>query len=262
MKVAAIIPARYASQRFPGKTIAPLAGKPMIQRVWERVRLARGIGEVVVATDDERVAEVVNRCGGHVLMTSKKHQSGTERCAEACELLNAELVINVQGDEPLIHPESLELIIRPLFDDERLAMATLKHPIEKYEDYQSPHVVKVVCDGQDNALYFSRSPIPFYRDRQRLLEQWEREGTPPTGLKPPPMKHIGIYAYRAEFLMALARMPRAEIETAESLEQLRALAWGFKINAPTTPHDSIGVDTAEDLAKVEKIIRERGEGVS
>jgi 3-deoxy-manno-octulosonate cytidylyltransferase (CMP-KDO synthetase) len=196
--------------------------------------------------------------GGHVIMTSPDCGSGTERCNEASEKIDSDVIVNVQGDEPLIDPQSLELVISPFQNDDEksVSMSTLKHPLLHYADYVNPNVVKVVCDEMDTALYFSRSPLPYYRDQAQLLDEWKRSGARPDALLPPPMKHIGVYAYRTTFLQALSRLPPSPLETAEMLEQLRALAWGFKIKAVTTPHDSAGVDTPEDVAKVEAMIAE------
>lgn len=256
MKVVAIIPARYASVRFPGKVIAPIAGKPMIQRVWERASQAREVSEVIVATDHERVAEVVRRFGGRVIMTSPERASGTERVAEAADKLDADVVINVQGDEPIIAPASLDQVVQPFLEDDNAPVTSLMIPIESCADYLNPNVVKVVFDNMDNAVYFSRSPIPFYRDGAELLKTWEREGQRPAALRPGPRKHIGVYAYRADFLQALVRMPVSELEDAERLEQLRVLAWSFRIKMVTTTHDSVSVDVPADVAKVEAAIKE------
>ncbi len=258
MKVAAIIPARYASTRFPGKVLTPIAGKPMIQRVWERVSLAERVDEVVVATDDQRVFDAVMYCGGHAVMTSPEHKSGTERCAQASEKLEADVIINVQGDEPIIDPASLDMVAGPLIDSETLPMSSLKHPILGYHEFMDPNVVKVVCDDQDNAVYFSRLPIPYYRESAELLEAWKSGGPPPEKLLPAPMKHIGVYAYRTEFLQAIARLPESWLEAAERLEQLRVLAWGFKICVVTTPEDSVSVDVPEDVERVERLIEKMG----
>jgi len=258
MKVVAIIPARFSSSRFPGKVIAPIAGKPMIQRVWERARQAESIAEVVVATDDERVAEVVKDFGGQVTMTLPEHESGTERVAEASIKVESDIIVNIQGDEPVIDPESLELLLRPFRNNDSQAMSSLMIPIERYDDFLSPNVVKVVCDDQSDALYFSRSPIPHYREGNQLLAAWRNGGSRPVEFVPPPMKHIGVYAYRTGFLQAVAKTPRTGLETAERLEQLKVLAWGFKIRMVETPHDAVSVDVPEDVEKVERIIRERG----
>jgi 3-deoxy-manno-octulosonate cytidylyltransferase (CMP-KDO synthetase) len=259
MKVVAVIPARYSSTRFPAKVVFPIAGKPMVQWVYERARKAERVDQVIVATDDERVAAAVAAFGGQAMMTSPDHGSGTERCAEVAGKIDADVIVNVQGDEPLIHPESLNLVVEPLLIEEQVAMASLMHPLASYQSYLSPNVVKVVRDHQDNAIYFSRAPIPCYREGQALLERWEREGRRPPELLPAPMKHLGVYAFRSSFLQAMVCMPRSELEDAEILEQLRVLAWGFKIRMMTTPHDSIGVDVLADAKTVEAIIREQGE---
>lgn len=256
MKVVAIIPARYSSARFPGKVVVPIAGKPMIQRVWERTSLAPHVAEVVIATDDERVAKTAAGFGAKVVMTESDHDSGTQRVAEAADKVEADVVINVQGDEPVINPESLELVIQPFIDEDTVSVSSLMHPIASYDDYVNINIVKVVTDQMNGAMYFSRSPLPYYRDCEGLIERWQSEGARPDALKPVPMKHIGVYAYRSEFLQALVRMPRCELETAERLEQLRVLAWSFRITMVCTPHDSIGVDVPADVEKVEAIIRE------
>ncbi len=256
MKVAAIIPARYGSTRFPGKVLFEIQGKPMIQWVFERAGLCQQVEEVIVATDDERVREVVEGFGGRVMMTSPNHPSGTDRLAEAAEKLTAQIIINIQGDEPLIHPETISLVIDPLLSNEPLSMTSVKIPIENYEDFLNPNVVKTICDEQDMAIYFSRSPLPYYRDSQDLLSQWKKFGRRPPELMPVPMKHIGIYGYRTAFLTAITKLPVTALEQAERLEQLRALSWGFKIKVPTTPHDSIGVDVPEDVEKVARRIKQ------
>lgn len=258
MKVVAIIPARYSSSRFPGKVVFPIAGKSMIRRVWERAGQAKGIDDVIVATDDERVQRTVAAFGGKYVMTSTECRSGTERCAEAADKISADIIINVQGDEPVINPHSLELLVKPFRENDRLGMATLKHPIESCASFLNPNIVKVICDEQDNAIYFSRHPIPYFRDKDELLKRWEETGKRPEELVPPPMKHIGVYAYRSNFLQALTRLPPTELEAAELLEQLRVLAWGFDIKVVTTPHDSLGVDVEADVKKVEEVIEKEG----
>jgi len=226
----------------------------MIQRVWERVSLARRIDEVAVATDDERVAEAVEAFGGHVIMTSPDHVSGTERVAEAADKVESDVILNVQGDEPHIKPESLDLAVFPFLEEDTVSVTSLMHPVVSYEEFMSPNVVKVTCDEINNAIYFSRSPIPLYRDEKELLENWEKTGKRPDLLKPVPMKHIGVYAFRSDFLQALVRMPRSDLELAEKLEQLRVLAWGFRIRMVVTPYDSVSVDVPEDIEKVEALI--------
>jgi 3-deoxy-manno-octulosonate cytidylyltransferase (CMP-KDO synthetase) len=275
MKVIAIIPARYSSTRFPGKVISPIAGVPMIQRVWERTRKASRIDEVIIATDDDRVKKLVEGFGGHAIMTSSDHPSGTERVfgghaimtssdhpsgtervAEAASKIEGDVIVNVQGDEPLIEPESLNLAVQPFLTEDNINVTSLMHPIESYSEYINPNVVKVLCDEIGNALYFSRAPIPFYRDEKELLDKWDREGARPAELKPVPQKHIGVYAFEADLLQALVRMPRSTLEEAEKLEQLRVLGWGFGMKMVPTPHDSISVDVPEDVEKVENLIKQ------
>ncbi len=253
-KVIALIPARYDSTRFPGKVLAELEGRPIIQWVWERAKQAATVSDVAVATDDERVQKAVEAFGGKAIMTSKEHQSGSDRIAEAVALTTADIVVNIQGDEPLIHPESIDLAVQVLLDNEEVRMSSLKTEIKDYGQYISPHVVKVVCNNQDEALYFSRSPVPYYRGAEKLLKKWKKDGKRPEALQPPPYKHLGLYAYEANFLSALTRLPLSELEDAEKLEQLRAMAWGFRIKVVTTPHDSIGVDTPEDLERIKEMI--------
>lgn len=237
MTSVAVIPARYASTRFPGKPLAEIAGRPMIEHVYRRAADARGIDAVVVATDDERVVTAVERFGGIARMTGRHHRTGMDRIAEVARDLHCSIVVNVQGDEPLVDPSAISLMIDALRGDADLQMATLRTRIRLEEDYASPHVVKVVVDGHDDALYFSRAPIPFHR-----------EGPPKGGHYA--YKHLGLYAYRRDFLIRLAALPQTALEQAESLEQLRALEHGHRIRAVETEHDSIGVDTPADLERV------------
>jgi len=249
-----VIPARWASQRFPGKVLTPIAGKPMVQWVWERAKESRLAEQVIIATDDQRVMESAQGFGADVIMTSSEHNSGTERCGEVANRLNFELIINLQGDEPLISPSAIDQLIYLLQNDDSIHIASLCTEIKSYQDYLSPAVVKVVCDDQDFALYFSRAPIPHYRGGEALLEQWKNQGKRPEKLSPPPYKHLGIYGYRADFLAGFALLPQTLLEQAEKLEQLRALSWGFKIKVLITEYDSIGVDLPEDLGKVQAIL--------
>jgi 3-deoxy-manno-octulosonate cytidylyltransferase (CMP-KDO synthetase) len=230
---AAIIPARYASTRFPGKPLALLAGRPMIQHVYERVARARGLERVVVATDDARIAEAVRAFGGEVAMTGEC-RTGTDRVCEAARGLDVEVVLNVQGDEPLIEPACLERLLA-CFEDPAVEMATLKRALAQGEA-ENPNVVKVVCDRAGDALYFSRSAIPFVRAEAA-----------------PAFAHVGVYAYRKRFLEIVASLPSTPLERAESLEQLRVLEHGHRIRAVQTEYRSIGVDTPEDLARAEQI---------
>ena len=248
MTSVAVIPARYASTRFPGKPLAEIAGRPMIEHVYRRAADAPGIDAVVVATDDERVASAVERFGGIARMTGSHHRTGMDRIAEVARDLHCSIVVNVQGDEPLVDPSAISLMIDALRGDADLQMATLRTPIRLEEDYASPHVVKVVVGGNGDALYFSRAPIPFHR------------GGPPADLPRQggiyAYKHLGLYAYRREFLIRLAALPQTALEQAEALEQLRALEHGHRIRAVETEHDSIGVDTPADLERVRQTIAE------
>ncbi|MBI2832927.1 MAG: 3-deoxy-manno-octulosonate cytidylyltransferase [Acidobacteria bacterium] len=237
--VVVVIPARYESTRLPGKPLAEIDGRPMIEHVYRRAAAAPSVDRVIVATDDARVRRAVEAFGGNARMTSPAHRSGTDRLAEVAEDLDCDLIVNVQGDEPLIDPGMIEEAIRPFGSDATLMMATVRRPIDRAEDLDDPNVVKVVTDCDGYALYFSRSPIPFNRDA-----------------RPPAYKHIGLYVYRREFLLAFARLEPTPLEQVESLEQLRALEHGFRIKAVETLHDSIGVDTPEDLKRVRRIALE------
>ncbi len=233
-----VIPARYASVRFPGKVIADLGGRPLIEHVYRRAAQSRSADEVIVATDDERVRRVVEGFGGHVRMTRPTHASGTDRLAEVAEDLACDLVINVQGDEPLIEPEMIDEAVAPFEQDATLMMSTLRRRIVEPSELNSPNVVKVIVDREGFALYFSRTPIPFSRDGRDAA---------------PAYKHIGVYVYRREFLLAFARLEPTPLERSESLEQLRALEHGFRIRAVETRHESISVDTPEDLERVRRL---------
>jgi 3-deoxy-manno-octulosonate cytidylyltransferase (CMP-KDO synthetase) len=250
-----VIPARYGSERLPAKVLADIAGKPMVQWVWEKAKQATKAQEVIIATDDERVADRAQAFGAKVAMTIKTHKSGTERVAEVANRLEYDIVVNLQGDEPLFSPQAIDQLINSIREEENVMMASLRVKIQNYRDYLDPNVVKVICDDQDFALYFSRSPLPHFRGQEARLAQWEKSGVIPKELSPHPFKHLGIYAYRSAFLSAFAELPASELEKAEKLEQLRALAWGFKIKVPETEFDSVSVDVKEDLEKVLALIR-------
>jgi 3-deoxy-manno-octulosonate cytidylyltransferase (CMP-KDO synthetase) len=235
-----VIPARYGAQRFPGKPLAMIAGKPLIQRVYEQVAKATKIDKVIVATEDERIMKAVKAFGGEAMMTSPSCATGTDRIAEVARQLESEFVVNIQGDEPLIHPETINQLVDGLRNDSGCVMATSARRIEADRDLQNPNVVKVVFGRNGNALYFSHYPIPFVRD---------------AGATTPHYKHLGIYAYRRGFLLKFVQMPQSELEKAEKLEQLRALENGFAVKVLVTPHDSVGVDTPEDVKRVEEILR-------
>lgn len=236
MNIAIGIPARFSSTRFPGKALASLQGKPMIAHVIERA-LSAGIGAVIVATDDQRIADAAVRAGAEVRMTAAHHSSGTERLAEAFACVDCDIVINVQGDEPMISPEAIRAVIGPLLQEPQLQMATLAEPLAP-EQAEDPNTVKVVTDHHGHALYFSRAPIPYPRQ---------------TGVAGY-LKHIGLYAYRRPFLLAYPTLAPSEAEQAEQLEQLRALHHGHAIAVTVGPFGTIGVDTPGDLARAEQLL--------
>lgn len=245
MKITVIIPARYGSTRFEGKAIADIMGKPMVQHVYERASRASLVSDVMVATDDERIAAAVRTFGGRVEMTSPTHETGTDRLAEVARRSDADIIVNVQGDEPLIEPAMIDQAIRPLVEDSTLPMGTLKSRITTLHDFLSPNVVKVVTDQAGFALYFSRSPLPNFRDRWNdLKDEAFISG------KLLCYKHIGLYVYRRDFLLRFASLAPTPLEQAEKLEQLRALENGHRIRVVETEHASIGVDTPADLEKV------------
>jgi 3-deoxy-manno-octulosonate cytidylyltransferase (CMP-KDO synthetase) len=235
-KILGVIPARFASTRFPGKALALLAGKPMIQHVWERAMQCPSLGRVLIATDDERIAAVARGFGAEAVMTSPGHASGTDRVAEAAAATDAEVIVNIQGDEPLIDPAAISLAVSTLLDDPICQMATLKRRIANPEEVHNPNVVKVVTRPDGWALYFSRSPIPANRSGNAVY--W---------------KHIGLYVYRRPLLLGYAALRRGPLEEAEKLEQLRALENGIGIRVAETEYDTIGVDTPADLEAVLKL---------
>jgi len=248
MRVLGIIPARYASSRFPGKPLADIDGKPMIWYVYQAAHKA--LDEVVVATDDERIFDAVKGFGGEVVMTSTEHRSGTDRCAEALYLYslvtneNFDIVVNIQGDEPLIEPEVIETLAKSF--DCKTQIATLINREDNIEVLQNPNVVKVIRDKNGDAIYFSRSIIPFVRGEKP--EDWPRKHVF--------YRHVGIYAYRSEVLSEITKLPPGLLEQAESLEQNRWIENGYKIKTIITDYSSIGVDTPEDLKQVEQIIKQ------
>jgi 3-deoxy-D-manno-octulosonate cytidylyltransferase len=232
--VIAVIPARYDSTRLPAKALADIAGVPMVVRVWRQAAMARAIERVIVATDDERIASAIRRAGGEAVMTSPAHPSGTDRIAEVARSIRADVYINVQGDLPFIAPADIDALAAPMRAEPAIAMATLATPIADAAEWSNPNVVKVVCAANGDALYFSRSPIPFAR----------AGGTPATALR-----HIGVYAYRRDFLMTFASLEPGVLERIERLEQLRALERGFRIRVVASVAPSLEVDTPEDLAR-------------
>ena len=249
MKVIAIIPARYASTRFPGKPLAILGGKTVIRRVWEQV--SRVIDDVAVATDDRRIAEAVEAFGGRAVITSPDHRSGTDRCYEAYCLIGGEydVVVNVQGDEPFISPSQIRALTA-CFDDERTDIATLVKPFapsDGIEALENPNSPKVVIDNESRAIYFSRSVIPYLRGVER--SEWLARHTF--------YKHIGMYAVRRDVLREVTSLPQSSLERAESLEQLRWLENGYKIGVGITDIETVGIDTPEDLERAERFLNEK-----
>ncbi len=244
MKIVGIVPARYASTRFPGKALAPIAGKPLIQHVVERCQKAKSLGEVIVATDDSRIADLVKKfC--RVEMTRPEHPSGTDRIAEAAARCTCDAVVNIQGDEPLIDPAVIDAVAGALVENE---MATAATPVKNPAEYDNPNVVKVVVNTAGRALYFSRRTIPYLREAARgsVSEQLAAF---------PFLKHLGIYGYRRETLLRLVKFPVSPLENAEKLEQLRALENGIPMAVVKVEYDSVGVDVPEDVTRVEQILR-------
>lgn len=244
MKFIGIIPARYASTRFPGKPLALLGGKPVIQHVYEKV--AAVLEAAYVATDDERIYDVVKSFGGQVVMTRTDHKSGTDRIEEAIEKIGGEwdVVVNVQGDEPFVSKSQLDTICH-CFDDPTTQIATLGKPFESMEAVQNPNSPKIVVDNMGFAMYFSRSVIPYVRGKEK--SSWLTHY--------PFLKHLGIYAYRKDVLRQITQLPQSSLEIAESLEQLRWLQNGFKIKVGTTDVETVGIDTPQDLERAEKFLK-------
>ncbi len=243
MKIHIFIPARYESTRFPGKPLATIEGKPMIQHVYERARACPNVSGVYVATDDTRISTCVDRFGGRAIITAKTHQSGTDRICEAAQSLgipDRDIVLNIQGDQPLFEPLIVARLVKSFREARSVVMATLRRRMESDDDAGDPHHVKVVSDTQGFALYFSRSPIPCYREREANAVHY---------------RHVGVYAFRMEFLKQFTALPEGVLERAEKLEQLRALENGFKIKMVDSPFESVEVDIPEDVRAVEKLLR-------
>lgn len=242
MRSIGVIPARWGSTRFEGKVLAKLKGKYLIQHVWERARKSKALDSILVACDDERIMKAVEEFGGKAVMTSKKHVSGTDRIAEAVGPMAVKVVVNIQADEPLVEPKLIDHLVQTILDDRTCMMATAVKFIEDKDELENPNVVKVVIDQNRNALYFSRSVIPHNRDKKKFddINYY---------------KHLGIYAYRKEFLLKFKDLPKSHLESIEKLEQLRVLEAGNKIKTIETTIDTIGVDTPEDLARVERLIK-------
>ena len=245
-RVIVVIPARYGSSRFPGKPLAPILGKPMVQYVYEAAAAAKGVDRILVATDDKRILEAVEGFGGEAMLTSADCRSGSDRVAEAAQAIEGEFFINLQGDEPLMDPAAIEEVISLLRTTPQ-AIATLRRPLQSEDEYHNPNCVKVLCNHQGFALYFSRATIPF-----------DRDGVGFEGIKKLVSVHVGIYGYHRRVLERFVGLPQGGLERCESLEQLRALEYGIPIRVATTSYVSVGVDTPEDIEKVEALLR-RGE---
>lgn len=240
--IVCLIPSRYESTRFPGKPLADLLGRPMIQHVYERALQAPGVGFAAVVTDDERIFRAVEAFGGRAVMTASRHLSGTDRLAEAAQLLalsDETIVVNVQGDQPLFVPNQVQEVAAPLLEDPSLEMATLIYRIVRPEEITHPNAVKTVFDEKFFALYFSRAAIPFVRDKGLVADYY---------------KHHGIYAYRRSFLRTFSSLPQGPLERLEALEQLRALEHGYRIRVVVTEYDSVEVDTPQELERVRRIL--------
>jgi 3-deoxy-manno-octulosonate cytidylyltransferase (CMP-KDO synthetase) len=243
-KVVVVIPARYGSTRLPGKPLVLLAGKPMIQRVYERAKLAKQANQVIVATDDERIVKAVEAFGGEVRMTRADHRTGTERVAEVAAHAEGDIFVNVQGDEPLLDPVAVDTAVASLLEEPVASISTVATPIKTPGDIMDPNVVKTVLDFDSNALYFSRAPIPWVRDtaNKTLVRH---------------LKHLGLYVFQREALLEYATLPQGELERIEQLEQLRWMENGWKIRVAEVEHDAVSVDVPEDVSRIEKLLKEQ-----
>jgi 3-deoxy-manno-octulosonate cytidylyltransferase (CMP-KDO synthetase) len=233
--VIAVIPARFGSTRLPGKALADIAGVPMIVRVWRQTRKASLLQRVLIATDDERIASAVSDAGGEIEMTASSHASGTDRIAEVARRVPADIYVNVQGDQPFVSPEDIDAVVKIMVAEPALSMATLGTPIIDFEEWRNPNKVKIVCNDQGYALYFSRSPIPFLRDGSGV----------PRGA----LRHVAVYGYRRDFLLSFGALAPGRLEQTEKLEQLRAMEHGYQIRVVGSVTPSLEVDTPEDLAR-------------
>jgi 3-deoxy-manno-octulosonate cytidylyltransferase (CMP-KDO synthetase) len=241
-KVVVVIPARYGSTRLPGKPLVSLAGQPMIRRVYERAKSAQNVDRVIVATDDERIVKAVETFGGEARMTRSDHRTGTERVAEVAAHVEGEIFVNVQGDEPLLDPVAVETAVRALLEEPQAPISTVATPIRTPGDIMDPNAVKVVLDFDDNALYFSRAPIPWVRDTASKIQVRH-------------LKHLGLYVFQRDALLEYPTLPQGELEKIEQLEQLRWLENGWKIRVAEVQHDAVSVDVPEDVARVEKLLQ-------
>jgi len=259
MRAIGIIPARWKSSRFEGKVLVKILGKPMIQHVWERAKESRILDDLIIATDNEEVIKAAKKFGGKAVYTSKDQPSGTDRITEVINPIDVEVVVNIQGDEPLIHHAMIDSLANTLLEDKEIPMATIIKKITKKEELLNPNVVKVVTDKEGYALYFSRSPIPYFRkdeEHHSMLDvaSWFSDQSADPS-KNSYYKHIGIYAYTKDFLFTYTNLPKSKLEESEKLEQLRALENGYKIKTVETEFDTVGVDTPEDVKKVEEMLK-------
>ena len=241
-KVIVVIPARYGSTRLAGKPLISLAGKPMIQRVYERAKMAQRAERVIVATDDERIVRAVEGFGGEARMTRTEHRTGTERIAEVAAREEGDVFVNVQGDEPLLDPGAIDVAVNALLEEPAASISTVATPIKTPGDIMDPNIVKTVLDFDGNALYFSRAPIPWVRDTASKIQVRH-------------LKHLGLYVFQREALLEYATLPQGELERIEQLEQLRWMENGWKIRVAEVEHDAISVDVREDVARVEKLLQ-------
>ena len=241
-QVVVVIPSRYAATRLPGKPLVNLAGKPMVQRVYEQAKFAQTVHRVLVATDDQRIVDAVLAFGGEARMTRSDHRTGTERIAEVAAHEPGDVFVNVQGDEPLIDPVAIDTAVAALLEDPPAQIATVATPIRHVPDIMDPNVVKTVLDFDSNALYFSRAPVPWVRDTQQKVhvKYW---------------KHLGLYVFQRDALLEYPTLPQGELEKIEQLEQLRWLENGWKIRVAEVEHDAVSVDVPEDVTRVEKLLQ-------
>jgi 3-deoxy-manno-octulosonate cytidylyltransferase (CMP-KDO synthetase) len=244
-KVVVVIPARYGATRLPGKPLVSLAGKPMIQRVYERAKMATRVDRVLVATDDKRIVEAVEGFGGEARMTRSDHRTGTERVAEVAAHEEGDVFVNVQGDEPLLDPMAVDTAVASQLEEPAASISTVATPIKTPADIMDPNVVKTVLDFDGNALYFSRAPIPWVRDSTGKMQVRH-------------LKHLGLYVFQREALLEYPTLPQGELERIEQLEQLRWLENGWKIRVAEVEHDAVSVDVPEDVARVEKLLQGKG----
>ncbi len=241
-KVIVVIPARYGSTRLAGKPLISLAGKPMIQRVYERAKLAARVNRVIVATDDERIVKAIEAFGGEARMTRSEHRTGTERVAEVAAREQGDVFVNVQGDEPLLDPNAIDVAVNSLLEEPQASISTVATPIKTPGDIMDPNVVKVVLDFDGNAIYFSRAPIPWVRDTASKIQVRH-------------LKHLGLYVFQRDALLEYPTLPQGELERVEQLEQLRWMENGWKIRVAEVEHDAISVDVPKDVARVERLLQ-------